>query len=476
MVVDANGVRIIYTPKPNGFKWALGSKPQNDSHITGDADVVKDNGDGSFTFTSFKQIRFGISKDPSFTPDCNADFSKLESKGHFHNPDDPRDVEIKFFVKVNNGGGNDTRFGIGGPTGRHKSNTKCCSGFTYYSAFYTKRNPMVQRYNKEMWHVSYHPLDFISNTALANFKMEGHGWMGVGLVRFNKTITNTDGSTRTVVVLESWISPNGLKDEWFKFSTMTDEGGWGNDGDDCGGAKDQKGTWGNNLMRIMKITDSSLNYDFKWASIIEIDPFANTPDPGSGGGGGGSGDHTQNPQFGFVPLILKRHMNFERSSACTTVTPSQELYKQLTQNGDSDMKGTGYRAGEEVINTSSKFYNDIILDGKVYVRKTGTPPNNLFIRIRKGSDDSIKATLATITPASVNTTETEISFSGSNTYKMKVGDKFSLESDGNSSNYFSIYRDSNSSYDGSNSKRFTYEPTYASKSGDLKAILNGTPS
>jgi hypothetical protein len=54
---------------------------------------------------------------------------------------------------------------------------------------------------------------------------------------------NMQQSGKTVVKLEIWIDPT-MNNNWQKVYDFTDAGGWGDAGDECGGAPDKIVTWG----------------------------------------------------------------------------------------------------------------------------------------------------------------------------------------------------------------------------------------
>jgi len=192
----------------------------------------------------------------------------------------------------------------------------------------------------------------------------------------------------------------------------------------------------------------------------------------SGGSGGGGGTQTPSTTFGFAELQIRRHINFERSSPCSAGLV--ELYNQSTQNGDTNLDAAGDRSGMRCANTSAKFYNKIINTGLVYLEKHGAG-QDVFVKIRRGTDNSVVRSMATISKASIGTSETECSFSDlSNTYRMKIEDRISFECDGNSTDYISIYRHDTVEYDQPNTRRFTrLDGSTEWKNGALKLVLNG---
>jgi hypothetical protein len=65
------------------------------------------------------------------------------------------------------------------------------------------------------------------------------------------------------------------------------------------------------------------------------------------------------------------------------------------------------------------------------LKRTGSPTGTAQVVIRKGTDDSIAATIGTVDVATIPTTDTLITFTNtSNTYKIAEGDKLLLEHPG----------------------------------------------
>ena len=67
-------------------------------------------------------------------------------------------------------------------------------------------------------------------------------WVG-----FKGIMWNMVQNGETVVKMEIWVDKNedGKQDgPWVKVDENTDSGGWGSEGEECGGASDQIITWG----------------------------------------------------------------------------------------------------------------------------------------------------------------------------------------------------------------------------------------
>jgi hypothetical protein len=87
-------------------------------------------------------------------------------------------------------------------------------------------------------------------------------WIGFKTVIFNTVI---DG--KIAVKMENWIDV--LNDgNWKKIYGYTDSGGFGQDGDRCGGSADQIISWGGPIVTFR--WDGTSNIDFKNLSVREI--------------------------------------------------------------------------------------------------------------------------------------------------------------------------------------------------------------
>lgn len=169
-------------------------------------------------------------------------------------------------------------------------------------------------------------------------------------------------------------------------------------------------------------TDSSADGDMAW--IIYH---------GEGGGGGGGGG-TQPPGGGGG-------------------TMSQMYYVPLNTSGFAQLAmvpgNSGYylRFGQAVTQTSSSWLNKSINRVEITIGKQGLPiggtGGGIHCRIRKGTDDSIAATLPpVVTPNDVTPEGKLFVFENlTNTYKLAFNDKLLFEFDGGTTtNYIKIFR------------------------------------
>jgi len=288
MPVDKWGLPFLYPSKPSGFFWEQLDDITKDSHFNPEG--ITSSGGGSFTVHFSGPTSPDIFSDPAFANTnsiggCGMDFAATVKRGYIYKPNDPRDVELKMILNFQNGFSSDG-FSISGNTGKH-SGSGCCSGFDYMLNIQPGSNPSTFRFRKEMWHV-----DYITDPVTGedwthpsvNFKLEGHGNVGLCYVRYNKKdgAIGTGHNTNDSVIIEAWFNPDPDNNplNWIMLKRTEDKGGWGSSGDKCGGDKDQIGTWAGPKYRI-KSNASSANITFKHLSLREIDPtlsFTDNPD------------------------------------------------------------------------------------------------------------------------------------------------------------------------------------------------------
>jgi hypothetical protein len=272
--MDKFGIPFFHKSKPNGYFLEQGMTPQSqpgfdhiDTEFTVNGDVItmKPNGPTSFgvgrNINGFKDAIDG----------CAMSFKKTAERGYSYKPDDVRDLEFKCLMNVKGIGAHG--ISISACTGHHDSAHKpCCQGFAYMFNVEVSTNPADFRFRKEMWHVDYSTSpEGNFNHPQANFKIDGHGYVGIGVCRYNKQNPGAEDS----VILEGWFNPDPIKDikNWILIKRIEDKkgNGWGSTGDQCDGDKDQVGTWSGPQNRL-KTNATSGSIDFKAISFREIVP------------------------------------------------------------------------------------------------------------------------------------------------------------------------------------------------------------
>ena len=82
-------------------------------------------------------------------------------------------------------------------------------------------------------------------------------------------IYNIVQNGQTAVKLEIWVDPNN-NNSWQKVYDQVDSGGWGDNGQECGGITDQLITWGGPIATFR--WDNANNVSIKNLSVREIQP------------------------------------------------------------------------------------------------------------------------------------------------------------------------------------------------------------
>ncbi|HEY7080154.1 MAG TPA: hypothetical protein VH500_10665 [Nitrososphaeraceae archaeon] len=252
---DKFGIQKLYPTKPDGEQWYMRSDhPEKDPQFRPQVSLSK-NDDGSFKVTDEK-IRMGVWPSTGNHPEkiTTYDEKELEEKGYMESPSDWRNVEITGYVKFNKGV-DDDNFAWYARGGLH-TDGKNCEGTAYKGQLYYSGKT---RFAKEQWFVSY----VFSPYEKSMDSLEGK-WVGFKTVMYN---FHKDGGL--AVKLEIWLdeSNNG---NWKKVYDYVDDGGWGNEGDECGGRPDQIISWGGPLAVFR--WDNAFDVDIKDFSVREIQP------------------------------------------------------------------------------------------------------------------------------------------------------------------------------------------------------------
>ena len=448
MTTDPFGIDFIYPTKKNTvpffmdnnnfdnqgrMEWGSKTTPQKTS---GGFWEIKDN----------SQVRINFAAASKFKDTCTLDFKKAAASGSSGMSSPAwRDIEMTIRFKLTNFSPSDGRLILKGPTGRHHSNTVCCSGSCYGCRFFVVTNPMKVQWFKEMYHVHYdsRPAQEVS-TKFGNLN-DGNEHIAK-FVSYNITV---DG--KLCQKLEQYIDFDGDGKKFIKVAETIDTGGWNDDGGRCNGDDDQKITWDNEFA-LFRWDASSTDIEFKDASCREIDPFA-SPDqtPTDPGGGAGGGDRPTTQRL-IVPIVLSFDVNAYRFSKCATVgggggggaaadpfyDTTPDHIKEISNNSSFSNRTI---VAVNIINTASPFYNVVVKSFKAWLKKIGTPnTNNAVAKIWKAGTG---LTVAFTSPTVVTDSSLPTSFSATtdydfltNTYIMKVGDRIGIEYLGTSSSNY----------------------------------------
>jgi F5/8 type C domain len=257
---DPFGIEEIYPTKPGSEddEWFMDMSDGQDPRSRPPS--LSKNSDGSFKVTS-SQVRYGVFTTSGYNPDdVELDHAVLAQRGYMQSPNDWRDVELTGYVKVNSGQ-SDENFAWYARGGRHTGggSPEGCEGSSIKADLgYDGR----VRFAKEQWHVSYvftdhkRPMSSIEDR-----------WVG-----FKGIMYNIEQNGETAVKMEIWVDKNEDGNEdgpWEKVDENIDAGGWGDEGEECGGEPDQIITWGGPIATFR--WDGASNVDIKNFSVREIE-------------------------------------------------------------------------------------------------------------------------------------------------------------------------------------------------------------
>jgi hypothetical protein len=317
-----------------------------------------------------------------------------------------------------------------------------------------------------MWHVSYHP------SPEGEFDIPGisddNVWVGLGFVRYNKPGKNN------TVVLEFWanVHPDSDIADWKLIKKIEDRpgNGWGDDGDDCGGDKDQVITWSGPKNRF-KTNANSGTVKAKMLSLREIDPSGGVtpqpdPDPGPGP------VPVPNPQPEPIPppttgtvavdWIIRYNLGVFEQNSCGSgiAVPGLNKFYEVADNGSSsNLHRDRYRVCMVANSSASKLIGRIPKRIVANLSKTGAPPTgDITCVLRKGSDDSVAVTFTWTggpnldAPTVLTTTKTAYTFENlTSTYVWGQGDRVCIEYSGNTTdttNDINVFRNTDNPFDG----------------------------
>jgi hypothetical protein len=257
---DNFGIIKLYPTKSGGEQWFMNmNNPLGDSRFNPQNTITK-NPDGSWKMKSTK-VRMAVYTSTGYDQDDipTLDHSVIASKGYMLAPNDWRNFEMTQYVKVNTSP-NDDNLSPNGRGGRHTGDgpPEGCEGSSMKGdVFFSGK----VRFAKEQWHVSYVFTSLKSATGSIEDK-----WVGVKFV-----VYNFQENGKTVVKTQLWLDKNN-NGMFVKVDENVDRGGWGTEGTECGGAPDQRITWGGPITTFR--WDTATDVDFKYLSVREIAPPA----------------------------------------------------------------------------------------------------------------------------------------------------------------------------------------------------------
>jgi hypothetical protein len=267
---------MIYPTAVGGEVWHLPANPKNDlrfnaANLTGnptdgftiadDTKVMSAETSGGYNFGSTVQM---------------IDHSFIDSVGYMYASTDWRDVEITGYFNCQNVPENlDARIQMFARGAERSDNRPWCPG-SFYCGELTMDGRF--RWTKGQYHISYTNKEWIeSNNVGLGTNLRELGWFGFKIVMYNVDI-GTPGEGLQGVKLEAYVDDVD-NNEWdfIQTSDVTDNGGWGEDGEICGGHADQIITWGGPLVSFK--FENGADIRFRKLSAREIAPSAVFADP-----------------------------------------------------------------------------------------------------------------------------------------------------------------------------------------------------
>jgi|GEM_PF-6599469 len=453
---DKFGIPQFHPTKAGGFVYESSDDPVKDDPFESGSET-KTSGNNEVTMKPNGPTNFHLGKNARGFKDetggCGKHFKDWEGKGYAYKSDDVRDIELKgvFYFNIGSNG-----FSISACTGHH-SGSNCCQGHAYMLTM--EPSSGNARFRKEMWHVSYHD----SPGGDFDFNVSSGNWVGVGFCRYN-----VPGSSGQVAV-EAWIceDPDNNLDKWVMIKKEVDKPGygWGNDGDDCGGDKDQVITWSGPKNRF-KTNASSGSVKAKMLSMREID--INATDGGGGGGDGDPGGHPPGeppppPTAGTISRdwSIKYNIIAFGDDACgvgINADTTKEIYNVTDNGSSSNLHRDRYRCCMFANGSASILIGKMPKRVKIWLSKSGSPPaGGITVVLRKDNDDTVAVTYnyvgaANLDALDLTTTKTQYVFENlTANYNIQNGDKICVEYSGNTvdtSNDINVFRSTLNPFDG----------------------------
>lgn len=250
--VDPFGVRMIYPTRISGEQWYFDMTDGNDVRFDPQNSITK-NADGSWKMKS-DQVRMNVFTSVGYHPDRIESYDQkvLAAKGYMQDANDWKNIEMTGYVKLNKATTDDD-FVWYARGGKHTDSNGGCEGSSYKGDL---GYDGTVRFAKEQQHADGYSF---SKTEQAVASLHDR-WIGFKTVMYNDK--NND------VVLQLFVNDNADKVTWEKVYDIVDAGGWGTEGDLCGGEPDQKITWGGPIATFRY--DNASDVDFEFLSVREI--------------------------------------------------------------------------------------------------------------------------------------------------------------------------------------------------------------
>jgi len=256
--LDPFGIREIYPTTPSGEQWFMNmNNPNNDPRTEPQTTLTK-NPDGSWKITS-NAVRFNVFTSSGYHHELITTLNQqqLAAKGYMQSPNDWKNIEMTGYVKFNKGDTSDgfTWYARGG----HHTGAGFPQGCEGTSIKEELDFAGTTRFEKEQWHVHY----VFTPHKPATDPIQGK-WVGYKAIMYNIVQNGI-----TALKEEIWLDPND-NGNWEKVNEFTDAGGFGDQGQVCGGKSDQIITWGGPIATFR--WDKTTDVDIKDFSVREIQP------------------------------------------------------------------------------------------------------------------------------------------------------------------------------------------------------------
>ena len=258
-IPSPDGIAQIYPTKSGGDEWYMNmASPSTDKRFNPKTTLTK-NSDGSWKAKS-TSVRSNVFTITGYDQGDITTYNQQElaAKGYMQSQNDWKNVEMTGYVKVN-AYSKDDNFAWYTRGGMHGSED--CEGTAYKGDLYYSGK---ERFAKEQWHSGGYSF---SQTKTVTEPIKSK-WVGYKFIVYN-IMTTQGGSDVLAAKMESWIDKNN-DGNWLKVDEKLDAGGWGNEGDHCGGDADQIITWGGPVATFR--WDSATDVDLKYLSVREITP------------------------------------------------------------------------------------------------------------------------------------------------------------------------------------------------------------
>ena len=453
---DKFGIPYFHPLKSGGFAYESSDDPKSDDPFES-GNETKTTGTNEVTMSPNGPTNFHLGKNARKFKDsiggCKLKFPDAEGRGYAAFKDDVRDVMIRglFWFDLGSNG-----FSLSACTGHHTTPKPCCQGHAYMITIEPSQNPYGATFRKEMWHVSYHPSP---GSGKNGFTLPGltadQQWVGIGFCRYNDPAAPDKN-----VIVEVWVNSHPESDigDWkmIKSEVDTPGHGWGDDGNQCGGAKDQVITWSGPKNRF-KTNATSGKVKAKMLSMFEIDPG------GTGTGGQPPGEPPQPPTTGTISRdwTMKYNIIAFGDDACQvgiTATSLNTFYSVADNGSESNLHRDRYRACMFANGSASLFIGKKPRRVRVKLSKSGSPPTgNITCVLRRGNDDQSVVTYSYVGAAQLDaldltTAKTQYTFENlTSDYVWQNGDKLCVEYSGNTddtTNEVNVFRNTLDPYDG----------------------------